>query len=306
VTFGCWAALDFLAGRVRDGLSHCRTSIDGLHAANRRDRAWELGTFNMLLIWFLGWAGRIRELSETLPLLAEEARSRGDVYTEVYSRCCGTSHLVELAADNPDQALTEIARSMNQWRKTSYDLPHLYATFSGVECLLYAGRSEQARQLLLSDWQAIRLSLYTRKSQIHRTILGYLRGRTALAGWLLNRGDRELRAEIEQCAGRLIKLRSVWGEAFSILLRAGIMAGLNRRTDALTLLARAEEILRDQELLMLAAAVSRRRGELEGEKGSGRIQAADAFMKSENILRPDRMTAMILPGDWLFSELPST
>src|SRR5579862_488527 len=72
----------------------------------------------------------------------------------------------------------------------------------------------------------------------------------------------------------------------------GVMAGLNRRTDAVLLLARAEEILREQQLLMLAAAVSRRRGELEGEKGSGRIQAADAFMKSENILRPDRMTAM--------------
>ena len=105
VTFGCWAALDFLAGRVQNGLSHCRTSIDGLHAANPRDRAGELGTFNMLLIWFLGWAGRIRELSETLPLLAEEARSRGDVYKEVYSRCRGTSRLVELAADNPDHAL---------------------------------------------------------------------------------------------------------------------------------------------------------------------------------------------------------
>jgi hypothetical protein len=299
VTFGCWSGLDFLAGRVEDGLSHSQTAVAGLHTANRRDRAWELGTFNTLLIWFLGWKGRIRELSETLPLLAEDARSRGDVYTEVYVRCCGTSHLVELAADNPERALAEISRSMDRWRKPSFDLPHLYATFAGVECLLYAGCTDEARQLVLSDWQAIRRSLYTRKSQIHRTILGYLRGRTALAGWLRNPADRELGVEIEQYAGRLVKLRSVWGQAFSILLHAGIMAGLKRPADALLLLARAEEILREQDLQMLAAAVSRRRGELEGGAGEVRIATADAFMKSENIRCPEHMTAMILPGKWL-------
>lgn len=37
-----------------------------------------------------------------------------------------------------------------------------------------------------------------------------------------------------------------------------------------------------------------------GERyGSARVEAADAFMKSENILRPERMTAMILPGHWI-------
>ena len=58
----------------------------------------------------------------------------------------------------------------------------------------------------------------------------------------------------------------------------------------------AEVTLHQQDFRLLAAAVSRRRGELEGEAGSARVQAADAFMRSENILRPDRMTSMILPG----------
>ncbi len=291
MTYGCWAGLDFLSGRVKDGLVHSGTALADLDLSS----AWESGTFNMARIWFLAWGGRIRELTDTLPKLVDEGRSRGDVYTEVSLRCSGTSHLVELAADNPEYALAGIARCLNQWRKTSYDLPHLHATISRVECLLYAGRFEQARELLLSDWEAISRSLYTRKSQIHRTILFYLRGRTALVEWMRDTSSRELRSEIEELAKRLLRLKSLWGKAFSILLHAGIMAGLERPEDAIVPLVQAEVILREQDLQLMSAAVSRRRGELEGAAGAGRIAAADAFMRSENILRPDRMTAMILP-----------
>jgi hypothetical protein len=306
MTFGCWAGLDFLSGRVEDGLSHSRTGVEGLQAASRRGRAWELGTFNMLLIWFLGWAGKIRELSETLPLLAAEGRSRGDVYTEVCLRCCGTAHLIELAADDPDRALAEIEGSIKRWRKTSYDLPHLYATFAKVECFLYADRAEDARQLLLSDWPLIRRSLFTRKSQIHRTILFYLRGRTSLAGWLQQPTARELRVETEQFATRLRKLDSRWADALSGLLRAGILTGFGRRAAAVRQLQTAETALRSQGLNLLAAAVLRRQGELLNDTGTEQIEAADAFMRSENIVRPDRITAMILPGDWHFASRPES
>ena len=123
MTFGCWAGLDLIAGRISDGLSHSRTAAAGLKTAKQRGRAWESGTFNMLLIWFLGWNGRIRELSETLPQMLNEGRSHGDVYTDVCLQCSGTSHLVALAGDNPNAALAEIDHSMKQWRKSSFDLP---------------------------------------------------------------------------------------------------------------------------------------------------------------------------------------
>ncbi len=295
---GC-ATVDLVCGRIEDGLAHCRSAAVGLQQVHRRARAWELGSSNMLLIWFLGWGGRVRELSKKLPLILEDARARGDVYADVFVRCCCTSHLVELAADNPERAIAETARTIKQWRKTRYDMQHFGATFGSMECHLYAGRAEKARQVLLADWAAIRHSLIFRKSQIYRVILYYARGRTALAGWLGRPDAGELRVETEQFARQLAKLRSPWGDALSSLLRAGVVAGLGRRTDALVLLQGAEEILRKQDLRLLAAAASRRRGELEGKAGAGRVEAADAFMKSENILRPDRLTAMMLPGDWL-------
>jgi hypothetical protein len=110
--------------------------------------------------------------------------------------------------------------------------------------------------------------------------------------------SRELRAEVEQFAGKLAAIGSPWGTAFNLLLRAGMMAGLNRAADAIRYLEDAEKILREQDLRLLAAAALRRRGELQGRAGSNLVEAADAFMRSETVIRPDRMTGMFLPGDW--------
>jgi hypothetical protein len=294
-----WVGLDFLSGRVDDGIEHCHTAAVGLEKASGRATAWELGTFNMALIWFLGWGGRIRELSAKVPEIMEEGRARGDVYAEVSVRCSGTAHLVELAADNPDRAIAEMARALKRWRKTFFDLPHFNGALARMECHLYAGRTQEARQLLLDDWPAIRRSLFTRKSQMQRTTLYYARGRTALAEWLRNKQDRQLRGEIGEYAKRLAKVHSPWGDALSRVLRAGALAGRERRADAVTLLAEAEQILREQNLKLLAATVARRRGELEGAGGAARIETADAFMRSEGVVRPDRMTAMYLPGQWV-------
>jgi serine/threonine protein kinase len=301
IVFASRSGLDLLCGRVVDGLSHSREGIVRLQAATGRGRAWEMGTLYWMLIWFLGWGGRIRELSEAVPVMADEAKARGDIYTEVSVRCNGSSHLVELAADMPERALAGIDRSMNLWRKTSFDLPHLLAAYASVECLLYANRTEEAREVLLSRWQPIWRSLYARKSQPHRIILFNLRARTALAQWLGKTASRESRTEIEQFAGKLAAIGSPWAAGFSLLLRAGVAVGLNRRGEAIVCLENAERLLREQDLRLIAAAALRRRGELRGDDGSGLVETADAFMRSENILRPDRMTAMFLPGDWSIS-----
>jgi serine/threonine protein kinase len=295
----CGASLHFNCGRVEAGLHHCRASTEILDKVNRRATAFELGTNNLILSWFLGWGGKIRELSEKLPIILQDARSRGDVYSDVAIRTFYTAHLVDLADDDPERAIAETTHAIQQWRKTRYDLQHFGATFAIMECHLYAGRTEQARAVLLADAPAIGHSLLFRKGHIVRATLFYARGRTALAEWLRDPAAHHLRAETEKSAAKLTSLKSAWGEAFNLLLRAGIMAGMKRRNDALRLLEKAEEILRQQDLRLFAAAVSRRRGELEGQAGTAKIDAADAFMRSENILRPDKMTSMILPGSWL-------
>jgi hypothetical protein len=296
MVYTSWAALDLLCGRVPDGLAHERTAESYWDKAGRYGRAWELNSCNMLLVWFLGWGGRIRELSERLPTILGEGRLRGDLFADVAVRCFTTAHLVDLAADEPDRGIVESRRAIAQWRQTQYDMQHLAATLSCVECHLYAGRAAEARQVFLADMPALRKSLLLRKATTFRMLVSYTHGRTALAEWLRLRRAENLRVETEQCAAWLIRTGSPWGNALGRLLRAGVTAARGLREEAVTLLHTAEEILRDQDLRLLAAAASRRRGELEGEAGAHRVDAADAFMRSEGILRPDRMTAMILPS----------
>jgi hypothetical protein len=194
--------------------------------------------------------------------------------------------------------MEEIGTATAQWSRKRYDLLQFGETFARVECELYAGRGQQARELVLAQWSVLMSSLLFRKCQTFRIMLFYMRGRTALFQWLRQRGDRRLRRELDEYALRLAKTGAPWGKALGDTLSAGVFAGLGQTFKSLSLLERAETTFRQQDLRLLAAAVSRRRGELQGGIGFSHIQAADTFMRSENILRPDRMAAMILPGEW--------
>ncbi len=289
-----WPFLDYVCGRIEEGLEHSRRAVQMLHELGT-EVAWERSTVRMILIWFLGWGGRIREMSELVPAILDEARSRGDVYTAVVIRTFALAHLADLAADDPDRALDEIGHALGQWSQARYDSPHFGAVFARVECDLYAGRIKQARSRVLMEWPALMRSLLFRKCQTARIMLFYMRGRTALASWTQDH-DGTLVREIEHYASLLTNARSPWGAGLGDSLRSGVEAGRGHVRDAIVLLEHAEATFRQQGFRLLAEAVSRRRGELDGEAGSARVKAADAFMRSENIVRPHRMTSMILPS----------
>jgi hypothetical protein len=301
----CGVVLDYLCGWIREGLEHSRASVQMLRELGT-EVTWESNTANMLLIWFLGWGGRIREMSDLVPRILDEARSRGDVYSLVMIRACAPAYLADLAADDPDRAIQETGRALAKWSQARYDFPHFAAAFARVECDLYAGRLEKARSRALTEWSAMRRSLLSRKCQTFRIMLFYMRGKTALAIWTRQRGDRTLVREIEHYSSRLTKSRSPWGAALGNALRGGLEAGRGRVREAILLLDRAEVALREQDFRLLAEAISRRRGELEGDAGADLVASADAFMRSENILRPDRMTAMMFPGNWVANRTSET
>jgi hypothetical protein len=290
-----WVFLDFLCVRIEEGLEHSRKAVQMLRELGI-ELTWESSTAKLGFICLLGWGGRIREMSDLVPAILDEARARGDVYTHVVIRCCTLSHLADLAADDPDRGLEETSQALGQWSQARYDIPHFGATFSAVECELYAGRFGQARSRVLMEWPALKRSLLFSKCQTFRIALFYMRARTALATWLQQRDDHTLVREIERYASLLTKTRSPWGAALGDALRSSVEAWRGDVPQAILLLDRAEATLRQQDFRLLAAAVSRRRGELEGEAGFARVQAAEAFMRSESIVRPDRMTFMILPG----------
>jgi len=129
-------------------------------------------------------------------------------------------------------------------------------------------------------------------------MLSYMRARTAFASWTLRRDHGALLRETRSYISLLKGARSPLGTALGELLQAAIAATEGRVAQAIDVLDGAEAMLGESGYRLLAIAASRRRGELEGKAGTGRIEAADKLMRSESILRPDRMAAMFLPGDW--------
>jgi hypothetical protein len=117
-----WAFLDFLCGRIGEGLVHSRKAVRVLRELGS-EQSWEGSTARLGLIWFLGWSGRIQEMSALVHSILNEARSRGDVYTFVVIRCCAMSHLANLAADDPDRALEEMKEALDEWSQARYDVP---------------------------------------------------------------------------------------------------------------------------------------------------------------------------------------
>jgi hypothetical protein len=292
-----WVFLDFLCGRIGEGLVHSRKAVRELRELGS-EQSWEGSTAKLGLIWFLGWGGRIQEMTALVPSVLNEARSRGDVYTFVVIRCCAMSHLANLAADDPDRALEEMKEALNEWSQARYDAPRLCAIYAAVECQLYAGHIDAARRRVLDEWPVLKHSLLARKCQFFQVMLSYMRARTAFASWILRRDDFALMRETQSFISLLQGARSPLGTALSELLLAAIAAAEGQVAQALDLLAGAEAILSENGYRLLAIAASRRRGELEGKVGIGRIEAADKLMRSESILRPDRMTTMFLPGEW--------
>jgi len=104
---------------------------------------------------------------------------------------------------------------------------------------------------------------------------------------------------VEGHARTILREKTRWGDALALLLRAGAAATRGETERALSLLEAAETGLAAADMALHAAVARRRRGELlGGDSGRALVAAADAWMASQAIRNPERMTAMLAPGRW--------
>ena len=85
----------------------------------------------------------------------------------------------------------------------------------------------------------------------------------------------------------------------TLLLRAGVAAALVRRDEAARLARRAEDAAEETDMRLYGAAARFRRGQiLGGEQGAALMEGARQFVKSQTVRNPDRLIAMLSPGEW--------
>src|SRR5262249_54660085 len=124
-----------------------------------------------------------------------------------------------------------------------------------------------------------------------------LRARAALAAAPAAAEPGPLLHAAERDARRLRRERIAWAEALAQLVRAGVAARRRDADGARQLLEDAAGRLEAAGLRLHAAAARRRLGErVGGSKGHRLVEQAEAWMKGQNVRRPDRMTALLAPG----------
>jgi serine/threonine protein kinase/tetratricopeptide (TPR) repeat protein len=285
----------FYQGRFRAARDGCEKA-EAIFREQCTGVAWEINTAVTYSLASLFYLGEARELAQRVPLHLSEARDRGDLYAAV-EFATGRSVVAWLVGDQVARARDEIAQAIRPWSRRGFHSQHFWGLVARVHLELYAGDGLTAWRLLEERWPEIARSMILRVKFDLVEILG-LRARSALAlaaasppmmAGLLDAAARD--------ADRIGRQRVGLTRPVSRLLEAGV-ASLDGRTDrALQALGEAVDGFEKLEMALHAAAARWRRGQLlGGNDGRSLRAAAESYMRSEAIKKPDRMVAMLAPG----------
>ncbi len=268
--------------------------------------SWELCSAHLYSLLCLGILGRLRELSERLPTVVQDARGRGDLYLETTVRT-RVGHLPELRADRPDAARNEVQGAVAAWsreERRGFHMQHYFSMIALGECALYqeSGAGEGALRVVEDGWRGLRRSQLLHAQSIYGDA-HTLRGNALLsAAAALEQADPRRRKLISAARGqvrRLLRQGMPWINAKAWMIDAGLRALEGEREAAAALLAKAEAVFKRAGMELHVAAARRRRGQLAGGAGGQvLIEQADGWMIGEGIARPERMAAMLAPGRW--------
>jgi hypothetical protein len=159
---------------------------------------------------------------------------------------------------------------------------------AGSHIDLYSGAAGSAHERIAKVWPLL-ASAPLHHVQHFRVEAEQLRGRSALAV-----GDVEL---ARVCAARLAREPAPWPRPMADLLRAGISARAGRLDPAAADLRRAVTGFECMDMALYAAAARHRLGAIiGGDEGRALRAAAEDWLRSETVVRPEVMIASLAPG----------
>jgi hypothetical protein len=256
--------------------------------------AWELGTAQRFALWPLMFLGEIKEIARRLPGLFKETRERDDLYGETNLSLVIRTFL-RLAADEPQRARSELAEIMQRWSHEGFHVQHMNRLLDETQIDLYEGHGSSAYARLIEHWARLERSHLLRVQQV-RVFMQHLRGRSALAAAAQGKDREQLLQSADRDARALTREGAPWAEALALLLSAGVALGRGDRIGALKLLQDGSRRCEATGMRLFAVASNRQRGLLmTGDEGRTLVESADAWMRSEQIVRPERMADLLVP-----------
>ena len=281
----------YLAGDWKRSGELCERAAEIL-----RDRctgvAWEVTIAHRFMLSALLHQGEIAEVSRRVPRLLSAALDQGNLFaaTDLRTRL----NLIWLAQDDPDKARAEVIEALKAWPHEGFHLQHYSSLHALVQNELYTGDVEVAWKHVEGQWPDLKDSMLLR-FQVLRIEALHLRARAALASGVAV-GDVERINFAEKLARKIEKEKMDWAMPLAALAR-GAVAHQRSQTDvAVALLAEAIRGFETADMRLFAAAGRRRLGEMKGEKGSGLVAEADAWMANQGFKQPALITRMLAPG----------
>jgi serine/threonine protein kinase/tetratricopeptide (TPR) repeat protein len=262
-----------------------------------RDRCtgvtWEVTMANRFMLSSLLYLGELAEVSRRVPSLLTAALEQGNVFAATDLRTRMNS--IWLAADDPDKARAEVIEALKAWPHEGFHLQHYSSLLAQAQIELYTGDFDVAWKHIVGQWPALENSMLLR-TQVLRIEATYLRARAALATGLSDR-DRDKLDLAEKLARKIEKENMDWAKPFAAVIRSAIAHQTNQHTESTTLLAAAVDGFERMDMRLYAAVSRRRLGELlADDRGRQLLAAADAWMTTQRIKSPERMTRMLVPG----------
>jgi hypothetical protein len=256
--------------------------------------AFEVVSAQTMSLWSLHYLGRIGEISARLPELLKDARQRGDLYAATNLRTSHTN-IVWLAADEPNQAQTEIAEAMREWSPSGFHLPNYYELHGLAQNELYRGDAVAAWQRVERGFPLMK-SAFLLELQIVRIEMHYLRARAALASAAQSGDAAKKLSQAERDARAIERESTAWGNALALLIHAAV-AATRGHSDAADRFQTAADHLQGCSMHLHALAARYRRGQLlGGDRGNTLVREAEDAMQREAIRRPDRFVPMLAPS----------
>ena len=289
-------------GRWRESASELDRAVK-VRIADDAENAWLTTLVGGLYFSVLPYTGEIRLLSEQLASRFRDFETRHNPFGLMNLRV-RASHLVWLAADDPEHARREVDHGTEPWPANVYLLQKYFEFVANVEIDLYRaaaspdrGVEVEAYDRISREWKPLRRSLL-RRLEVIQIESHQLRARTAVALAAVAPERREiLLREAARDVRSILARRADWARPQAAVIQAAIAAIRGDRRQALLELALAEQGFLAHQMPLHLAAVRRQAGLLMGgEEGRARIAAADAWMADQTIRNPARMADVMVPG----------
>ena len=285
---------NFYVGQFRAALGSCEAAVQIL-----RERCagvvWEINTGHTYTHASLFYLGEFAELARRVPNRLREARERGDLYAAA-DVAAGRPNMVWLVANDVVGARQALHDSIRSWPSRTFHLQHYLGMFADGQIDLYAGEPEAAWHRTVGQWRALTRSMLLRIQGIRLEAL-HLRARCAVAAAAVASDRDPCLKDVARMATRIRRERMAWADPLADLVLAGAAAIRTDRERAAGLAAQAAAGFARWEMAGYAAAARRRHGWLVGgSEGEAEVAAADAWMASQGVVDPERMTEMLAPG----------